>query len=804
MAYDLLGKNFVPPDIHGKVTGRAKYSEDFRRDGMIFCKLLLSPMPHARVRSVDASKALAMDGVVAILRADEVPQIPAPNDPILTDEPMFVGQPILAVAARDEATAADAIDAIVVDFEELPFTVDPLESLYPGGPDARRDGNAVDNRLTGPPQLMNIKWTAADFAASPEGQLPMGKPIAEWSFGDLDAEFSGSALVLDETFVTAGMSHHSMEPRSAMSYWENGKCFLYGSTQSQSFVIPDLANFIGITPQELVYIAETCGGGFGSKGTAYPLMSIPAHMSKKTNRPVMMRISRAEEYYLGAARTGFQGRIKMGFAADGRVKAVDMYVIQENGPTTGFPDWPSSGDTVSVLYQPAAMRWRGISVLTNTPPRTAQRGPGHNQTVSSVEPLIDKAARQLGLDPLEIRRVNKPGRNATVGGAKVPVTSCYLGEALEQAAAAFDWEGKKALRGQRNGNKVTGIGIGQAFHPAGFAGFDGLVRIMPDGKLHIHTGIGNLGTYSHTGTSRIAAEVLKYGWENCVVERGDTRKNLPWNIGQFGSNTSFTMARTNYVAAMDALAKLKEIAAMDLGGAPDDYDIADEAVFLKSDPSKRITYAAAAQRAIALGGKFDGHAPGDDMNPMTRESVTALAGTGLIGAARDNLPITGQPAAFCVGIAHIELDVETGEFDFIDYLAVADCGTVIHPMGLATQIKGGGVMGFGMATLERHIYDPQNGLPGTVGLYQAKPASYLDVPSVMHSGAVDQPDPQSPLGTKGIGEPVMGAGSAALLCAISDALGGHYFNRIPVSRDQIVNAAAGRGQSHGPLQVNTA
>ena len=804
MAYDLLGKNFIPPDVRGKVTGRAKYAEDFRRDGMIFCKLLLSPMPHARVRNIDASRALAMEGVFAILTADEVPQLPAPNDPILTNEPMFVGQPILAVAAVDETTAADAIDAIVLDLEELPFTVDPLESLYPGGPDARLDGNCVDNRLTGPPRLMSIKWTAQDFAAAPENQLPMGAPMAEWSFGDLEAELASSALVLDETFVTAGMSHHSMEPRSAMAYWENGKCFVYGSTQSQSFVVPDLASFIGITPQELVYVAETCGGGFGSKGSAYPVMSIPAHMAKKTNRPVMMRISRTEEYYLGAARTGFQGRIRLGFAADGRVKAADVYVIQENGPTTGFPDWPSSGDTVSALYQPAAMRWRGISVLTNTPPRSAQRGPGHNQTVSIVEPLIDKAARQLGLDPLEIRRINKPPRDAKVGGMQGPVTSCYLGEALEQAAALFNWEEKKALRGQRNGSKVTGIGIGQAYHPAGFTGFDGLVRITADGMLHIHTGVGNLGTYSHTGTSRIAAEVLKYGWENCIVERGDTQKHLPWNIGQFGSNTSFTMARTNYAAAMDALAKLKEIAAMDLGGAPDDYDIGEEAVFAKSEPTRRLTYAAAAARAIELGGKFDGHESNEDMNPMTRESVAALAGTGLIGAARDNMPITASPAAFCVGIAQIELDVETGALDFIDYVAVADCGTVIHPLGLATQVKGGAVMGFGMAAFERHIYDPQNGLPGSIGLYQAKPATFLDVPSVMRSAAVDQPDPQSPLGTKGIGEPVMGAGSAALLGAICDALGGHYFNRVPVTRDQIVNAAAGRPQSHRPLQVNTA
>jgi CO/xanthine dehydrogenase Mo-binding subunit len=804
MAYDLIGKDFVPADVHGKVTGKAKYAEDFRAEGMAFCRLMLSPMPHARVRNIDAAEALAMDGVYGVLTADEVPAQPAPGDQILTNEPLFVGQPILAVAARDEVTAQDAIDKIKLDLEELPFTVDPLESLYPGGPNARLDGNVIDNRLTGPPTLKAQKWTAADFARAAEGELPMGEPVLEWSYGDVDAGFASAALVLDETFVTAGMSHHSMEPRSAMAYWENGKCFVYGSTQSQSFVVPGLAGYIGIDQQDLVYIAETCGGGFGSKGSAYPVMSIPAHMSKKIGKPVMLRISRAEEYFLGFARTGFQGRIRMGFDAAGRVTAADLYIIQENGPTTGFPDWPSSGDTVSILYQPPAMRFRGLAVMTNTPPRSAQRGPGHNQTVAVVEPLIDKAARALGIDRYEIRRINGPRMDAKLGAQQGPVTSCYLQEALEKGAAAFNWEQKKALSGQRNGSKVTGVGVGQAFHPAGFAGFDGLVRLTPEGKLHIHTGVGNLGTYSHTGTSRIAAEVLKCGWENCIVERGDTRRSLPWNIGQFGSNTSFTMARTNYAAAMDALAKLKEIAAMDLGGSPEDYDVGGERVFLKSDTSQGLTYAAAARRAIELGGKFDGHEPPADVNPMTAESARALAGTGLVGVAKDNLPITAQPAAFVAGFMQIELDVETGKFDIVDYVAVADCGTVIHPQGLATQVKGGAVMGIGLAALERHIYDPQNGLPGNVGLYQCKPASYLDVPSEMQSDAVDQPDPQSPLGTKGIGEPVMGAAAASLLCALSDAMGGHYFNRVPVTPDQIVNALAGREQSHQPLQVNTA
>jgi CO/xanthine dehydrogenase Mo-binding subunit len=800
MAYELLGKDFIPPDIQAKVTGKAKYAEDFRVDGMVFCKLLTSPMPHARVTSIDAAEALATPGVLGVLTADEVPSFPAPSETILTNEPLFVGHPILALAAESEEIAADALEKIKITYEELPFTVDPLQSLYPGGPDARTTGNIANPGV----EVKSFKWTARDFAEAADGKMAMGEPVREWSFGDVDAGLESAKLVLDETFVTQGLSHHSMEPRTALAYWQNGKCHLHASSQSQSLPVPGIARFIGIEPQDLVFISEFCGGGFGSKGGAYPIVAVPALMAKKIGRPVMMRITRHEEYYLGSARAGFQGRVKMGFAADGRVTAVDLYIVQENGPNTGFNDWLSAADAVSIIYQPVAMRFRGVPVMTNTPPRGPQRGPGQNQIAMAIEPIVDKAARQLGLDRLEIRRVNAPDNAGKIGPMQGGVTSAYLREALEQGAQQFGWSERRARSGERKGTKVTGVGVGTAYHSAGGNGFDGLVRLAADGKLYIHTGVGNLGTYSHTATSRVAAEVLRMSWENCEVVRGDSSKHLPWNNGQFGSNTSFTMTRTNFAAATDAVAKLKEIAAMDLGGAPADYDLGNETVFSRTDPVKSITYAAAAQRAVELGGKFDGHEVPDDLNVMTKASAAGLAGTGLIGVAKDNIPRTGTVPALAAGFMEIELDVETGRFTIVEYIGVADCGTVLHPAGLATQIKSGAVMGIGLATSERHIFDAQNGLPGNIGLLQAKPPSYLDVPPTMATAAVDIADPQNPVGAKGIGEPVQGCAAAALLGAISDALGGHYFNRTPVMADHIVNAAAGRPQSHKPLQVNTA
>ena len=326
------------------------------------------------------------------------------------------------------------------------------------GPNARTTGNIANPGI----DVKSFKWTARDFAAAADGQMPMGEPVREWSFGDVDAGLKSAKLVLDESFVTQGLSHHSMESRTALAYWQNGKCHLHASSQSQSLPVPGVARFIGIEPQDLVFIAEFCGGGFGSKGGAYPIVAVPALLSKKIGRPVMMRISRHEEYYLGSARAGFQGRVKIGFRADGRVTAVDLYIVQENGPNTGFNDWLSAADAVSIVYQPAAMRFRGVPVMTNTPPRGPQRGPGQNQIAMAIEPIIDKAARQLGLDRVEIRRdqrarqhgqdrrdAGRPHERVSARGARAGRGEVRLGRAARAQRPAQRHEGDRRRRRHR-------------------------------------------------------------------------------------------------------------------------------------------------------------------------------------------------------------------------------------------------------------------------------------------------------------------------------------------------------------------
>jgi CO/xanthine dehydrogenase Mo-binding subunit len=336
----LVGQNYTPPDLIAKVTGRAKYAEDYRVEGMLFAKLLLSPMPHARVRGIDTRAALALPGVKAILTADDMPDLRG-AERALTNEPLYQGEPILAVAALDETTAAEAVERIELDLEPLPFVVDPVESLRPAGANGRTEGNVwfpagpPAPGASGPPprpSLRTLKWTDQDFASAPAGALPMGKAAEEWSYGDLEAGFRNAAVVVDETFVVQSTGHQPMETRSAMAYWQNGKVYLYGSTQSVARTVDPLANWLGIDASNIVLISEYCGGGFGSKGAGALSMAIPALLSKKAGAPVMMRISREEEHYIGRARTGMVGRARVGFSQDGRITALDLFIVEYNGP----------------------------------------------------------------------------------------------------------------------------------------------------------------------------------------------------------------------------------------------------------------------------------------------------------------------------------------------------------------------------------------------------------------------------------------------------------------------------------------
>lgn len=819
----LVGQNYTTPDLLAKVTGKAKYAEDFRAEGMLFVKLLLSPIPHGRVVRVDTSAAEAMPGVRGILRASE---LPSPADTVtdlgetiranpkaeraLTDEPVYAGEPILAVAAIDEETAAAAIEAIQVDYEQLPFVVDPLASLRPDGPNPRVEGNTWGRRPAEagqPPNPLDVqetKWTAADFEGYDEGRMPTGKAQVDWSYGDLEAGFAKAALVLDETFSVANNQHHILEPRSALAWWQNGKLHIHSGTQSAVQTVASISRWMNIPAEDVVLITEYTGGGFGARATGSVQSMIPALLAKKTNAPVMMRITREEEQYIGGIRPAVHGRVKAGFAKDGTLLALDLFLVGENSAYEAQADANSGGRFVSLLYQPQAMRSRGITVLTNTPPRRAQSQPGGLQAIMVVEPVMAKAARQLGIDQVALRRLNAPEGKAKLGpadakGQRAYATSAFLKEALDRGKEVFRWDERKARSGKRNGSTVRGVGVAVSTFVAGSTGFDGLFVIRPDGRMYVQSGVGNLGTESVFDVHRVAAEMLGMPWDKVTVAWGDTAQPLPWTCVSGGSQTTHAMTRAAHAAASDAIAKAKEIAATALGGSPESYQVAGERVF---SGGRSMTLAEVARRAIEMAGKFDGHELPENINPVTKSAATAMAGQGLMGVARDTYPRDGGSYSFVAGFAEVEVDIETGHYQVLDYTAIGDSGTIIHPRAYGGQVLGRSVLGMSHALALKTVYDQHYGVSMTQRFYQSRPPTMLDVPRNMQWEALNIPDPETPVGARGIGEPPVAAGACAILNALSDALGDDVYRRAPVTMDSILMALEHGRPMQDPLTAH--
>ncbi len=816
--YKLIGKDYPTNDQVAKVTGQAKYAEDFRAEGMLFCRLVLSPMPHARVTSIRAEKALAMPGVKGILTPAEVPghadyindngtRIKADKwgELALADAPMYQGEPILAVAAVDELTCAEAIEKIEIEMEPLPFATDPLESLRPGSSNAREEGNVWvrPDSGRGPEKLAVLKWTEEDFAAEKEGRMPMGHAPDEWSYGDVDGGFKNAALVLDETFLTPDVSHQCLEPRTTMAYWQNGKLFLYTGTQSTFQTVAAIARWMHMDEDKVVFISEYTGGGFGSKITGALTLVIPALLSKKLNAPVMMRVSREEEHFIGRARPGIRARTKIGFAKDGRITAVDMFLVSDAGSYGSGGDGGSCGSIASLLYQPPAMRWRNVTMATNTPPRSAQSAPGGMQAIAIMEPILAKAARQLGVDQVALRRANCPEGKAEYGppnreGKRAYVTSCFLKQALDLGAEQFKWQERVAQQPKRMGSKVRGLGVSLSCFHGGSTGFDGLIVITPQGRVQIQSGIGNLGTEALIDVHRAAAEVLDVPWDACDIVWGDTSKHFPYTCASGGSQTVHAMTRAAHAVGLECVQRLKEVAAKTLGGQPDGYEAANLRVFRKGG-GPGLSFAEAARQAIKLGGIYDGHDVNPDVNKATKQSVAALAGQGLVASAKDKYPHDGDSYSYLACFAEVETDVETGVYRIVDYLGYADVGTVLHPAALGGQILGRSTLGIGHAIGQKWVIDPQYGVTVAERFYQNRPPTILDVPVNMKWNALNIPDPETPVGARGCGEPPVGGGCASILNALSDALGDEIFQRAPVNADTILTSYEAGRPMQNPL-----
>jgi len=339
-------------------------------------------------------------------------------------------------------------------------------------------------------------------------------------------------------------------------------------------------------------------------------------------------------------------------------------------------------------------------------------------------------------------------------------------------------------------------------YSAGSIGYDGLFVIKPDGHMYVQSGIGNHGTESVIDVHRVAAETVGMPWEKVHVTWGNTARNLPWTCSSGGSQTTHAMTRAAYAAATDAKKKLQAIAARDLGGQPDDYDVGNERVFRKGNPSRGMSLARAAQRALDLGGVYDGHELPENINAYTKKSAAALAGQGLMGVGKDDYKRDGRTMSYVIGFSEVEVDLETGKCEVIDYAAVADVGLVLHPASLGGQIFGGGMLGLGHALSQKWVYDQHYGVALAKRFHHNRPPTILDAPPKYAWDAVNLPDPQTPVGIRGIGEPPVGAAYGSIMNAIADAVGDEIFRRSPVTADMILTALEAGHPTHEPLTAN--
>jgi CO/xanthine dehydrogenase Mo-binding subunit len=492
----------------------------------------------------------------------------------------------------------------------------------------------------------------------------------------------------------------------------------------------------------------------------------------------------------------------MGFKKDGRVTAIDTFIVEASGPYRRQGDHSTTANLGSLLYQAPNMRFRGISVATNTPPGVSQRAPGGLQASVWFEPLVHEASKKLGIDQVAIHKINAPeGQplfglvppNTPPGRPRNKLTSCFVKECLDKGAEMFNWETRKSASGQRSGSKVKGVGVGIGAYTAGSIGVDGLCILRPDGMLEIHQGIGNLGTHSTFDTARVICEVSGFPWEKTEVVWGNTSKGLPWSSIQAGSQTTYAHTRANYATGMDFKKKLQEVAAKTMGGSPESYDTNAQGV-IRRGGGLVMPWAKAAEAAIKLGGIYDGTETPKEINAMTKASAAAHKGRGLMGVARDNLPRDGQTYGFMAAFAEVEVDVETGVWTITDFVGVADVGTVMHPNSLGGQILGGGIQGIGHVRSQKLVYDPHYGAGLSTRMHHNKPPTILDIPQKSQWAAVGLPDPTNPIGAKGIGEPSTVAAAGAVLNALADAVGDDVIRRTPVQPEMIMATLANNRQ----------
>ena len=763
--FSVIGKRLPRVDAREKVAGEAKYAADYSLPGMLWCKLLRSPYPHARILNINTSKAEKLPGVKAVVTGKDFDGwtwgwMPPTRDepPLAVDKVRYMAEAVAGVAAIDEDIAEEATELIKVDYEELPGVFDPEEAMKEGVPKVH---DYVKNNIS-------VEY--------------------HWNFGDVEKAFAQSYIMREDRFRTSRATHGYLEPPAILAYYDpTGYITVWAAKQSPYFLYRHLAACFKLPLSRIRVIQPFIGGGFGgTKNDSLAGDFCAVLLSKMTGKPVKYVESMEEELMTSRRRHSMIVYSKMGVDKDGILMAIQHRVIADGGGYTAVGPLTMylAGFATTLPYKLPNFKYDAYRVFTNNPMGAAMRGHGIIHTRFAAEIQMEMMAEELGIDPVEMRMRNaidnpKPGEvYETIN--KVTLKTCGIKEAIRRVSEDPIWRDRDKVP-RKEGNISWGVGLSGTSYlggarQLGHQSCAAIVRVCEDGTVNLITGATDCGQGSDTVLCMIAAEELGVGLENIDIKRVDTAYT-PVDPGSYGSRVTILAGQATQKAAREAKKQLLEAAAKTWQVKPEDVEIKDGEVWVKSDPQKSMPFNRLARIACYSG------------------TGAVILGTGYSSYGLEPLDLTtgigngGTSYSFTAQSARVVVDMETGKITVTDFTIASDCGRLLSPITAEGQIEGASVQGLGQTLYEDFIMDRGKTLNPTFLDYKMPLAT--DIPNIRLIDIVTN-DPDGPFGAKEASEGSIVSPPPAVVSAIHDATG-VWFKELPITAEKVVKALKEKG-----------
>ncbi len=752
--YNVVGSRPIRHDGADKVTGRARYGADISLPGMLYGKILRSPHAHARIKSIDTSRAEALPGVKAVVTSDEMAQPSGniadlaegslanarfmSNNILAKDKVLYKGHAVAGVAATNSHVAEQALALIDVEYEALPPILDVMDAVKDGAP-------LVHERLAN-------QYNASSRAGgtrSPEDD-EASTNIAnrfEHKLGDLEKGFQEADVIVEKEVSTVAVHQGYIEPHSATAMWhQDGNLTVWSSSQGHFSVRENTARMLDIPVSKVKAIPMEIGGGFGAKLAVY-LEPVAALLARKAGNPVKVTMSRTEVFEGTGPTSGTHIKVKLGATRDGRLVAGEAHLYFEAGAFPGSPV-PGGAQCMMAAYDIPNAYIEGFDVVVNRPKTSAYRAPGSPAAAFAMETAIDELCEKLEMDPLEFRLLNSAKEGTRrVTGPLMPLVGFV--ETLEAAKSHPHYN--TPLDGP-----FRGRGVATGFWGNGTGPSCATATVNPDGTVNLIEGSPDIGG-TRASVSQQLAEVLGIPAENVKPQVGDT-DTIGFTSNTGGSGVTFKTGWASYEAALDIKQQMIARAAKIWEVSPEDVEYEGGVLQHKSDPELQLTFRQMAARQNPTGGPIVGRA---GVNPG------------------------GAGPAIATHIVDLEVDPETGKVEILRYTAVQDAGKAIHPSYVEGQIQGGVAQGIGWALNEEYFVNDQGHMLNSSFLDYRMPIS-LDLPMI-DTVIVEQANPAHPYGVRGVGEVPIVPPMAAISNALHDALGVRL-NQLPMNPGRILEA----------------